>query len=79
MQSNNGPKRAVLYARVSTDEQAEKGYGLPGQLDAMRKYAAQNGFEITGEFQEDYTGAVSFAERPEGKKRNTAKLTLGFD
>ena len=61
-------KRAILYARVSTDEQAEKGYGLPGQLDAMRQYAARNGFEIMQEFQEDYTGRVALAERPEGKK-----------
>ena len=30
MQNNNGygPKTAVLYARVSTDEQAKSGYSL---------------------------------------------------
>lgn len=62
MQSSNGHKRAVLYARVSTDEQAENGYGLPVQLDAMRKYAEQNHFTIVEEFLEDYTGFSPFIE-----------------
>ena len=33
-------KRAILYARVSTDDQADKGYSLPSQLEHGRKYAA---------------------------------------
>ena len=41
-------KRAVLYARVSTDEQADKGYSLPTQLQACRKYAERLGFELIG-------------------------------
>ena len=61
-------KRAVLYARVSTDEQADKGYSLPSQLDACRKYAERLGYVVVAEFQEDYTGAVPMYERPEGKK-----------
>ncbi|MBI3741037.1 MAG: recombinase family protein [Chloroflexi bacterium] len=61
-------KRAVLYARVSTDNQADKGYSLPSQLDACRKYAERQGFEIVGEFQDDYTGTVPIERRPEGKK-----------
>lgn len=39
-------KRAILYARVSTDEQAEKGYSLPTQLATMQKYAAENGYIV---------------------------------
>jgi hypothetical protein len=27
--NGHGPKRAILYARVSTDEQARSGYSLP--------------------------------------------------
>lgn len=69
--SINGHKRAVLYARVSTDEQADKGYSLPSQFDAMRKYAAQQGFEIAGEFQDDYSGATPIEFRPEGSKAYT--------
>ena len=40
--------RAILYVRVSTDEQAEKGYSLPSQLDACRKYAAQHDMVVAG-------------------------------
>ena len=34
--NGHGPKRAVLYARVSTDEQARSGYSLAQQLEALR-------------------------------------------
>ena len=61
-------KRAVLYARVSTDDQADKGYSLPSQFDAMRKYAEHQGFEIVAEFQDDYSGATPIEFRPEGAK-----------
>lgn len=64
-------KRAVLYARVSTDEQADKGYSLPSQLDAMRKYAAQQSFEVVAEFCDDYSGATPIEFRPEGGKAYT--------
>jgi site-specific DNA recombinase len=64
----NGHKRAVLYARVSTDEQKESGYGLIGQIDDCRDYAARLGFEIVKEFQEDHTGFSPFIERPSGKQ-----------
>jgi site-specific DNA recombinase len=48
VQSRNvhGPKRAILYARVSTDEQARSGYSLAQQLEALRQYAAREGYEV---------------------------------
>lgn len=61
-------KKAVLYARVSTDEQADKGYSLPSQLEMCRKYADRLGYEVVTELREDYSGATSIAQRPEGKK-----------
>jgi site-specific DNA recombinase len=61
-------KRAVIYARVSTDEQADRGYSLPSQLDLMRAYAEQLGYRVVAELTEDFTGAKPIAERPEGKK-----------
>jgi site-specific DNA recombinase len=61
-------KRAILYPRVSTDEQKEAGYGLPDQLRACRDYAARNDLEVVAEFCEDFTGTVQFERRPEGRK-----------
>ena len=60
-------KRAVLYARVSTDEQADKGYSLPSQIKSCREYAAKHGLEVVAILQEDCSGAIEFTERPQGK------------
>jgi site-specific DNA recombinase len=46
----HGPKRAILYARVSTDEQARSGYSLAQQLEALGQYAAREGYEVLEEF-----------------------------
>ncbi len=56
-------KSAILYARVSTDEQAEKGTSLDSQLDACRHYANSHGMEVIAEFKDDFTG--SRIDRPE--------------
>jgi DNA invertase Pin-like site-specific DNA recombinase len=47
--NGHGPKRAILYARVSTDEQARTGYSLAQQIEALRAYAAREGYEILEE------------------------------
>ena len=58
-----GGKKAVLYARVSTEEQAKKGYSLAQQLEALRERAAQDGYEILAEvYDEGWSGA--YLERP---------------
>jgi site-specific DNA recombinase len=61
-------KRAIIYARVSTDDQADRGYSLPSQLEACRKYAADHGFSVVFETTEDYTGTVPIGDRPAGRK-----------
>ena len=49
--------RAVLYARVSTEEQAEEGYSLAAQLDVMRAYCDVQDMDIVEEIQDDgYSG-----------------------
>ncbi len=58
-------KTAVIYARVSTDEQANN-YSLPTQLEACRQLAHLKGYTILEEFQEDYTGTK--LQRPEFDK-----------
>ena len=55
--STEGKLRAALYARVSTDEQAEEGYSLDAQLDILRTYCEVHDLEIAGEFVDDgYSG-----------------------
>ncbi len=61
-------KRAVLLGRVSTKEQAEKGYSLPSQLEACREYAKQQGFEVVAEVSDDCSGAIPVADRPGGRR-----------
>src|SRR5215216_2130719 len=47
--NGHGPKRAILYARVSTEEQARSGYSLAQQIEALRDYAAREGYEVLEE------------------------------
>src|SRR3569623_2528006 len=56
-------KSAMLYARVSTDEQARSGYSLAQQLEALRAYAAQEGYEILEEVVDAGQSGASL-ERP---------------
>jgi site-specific DNA recombinase len=57
----------LLYARVSTDKQAEKELSLPAQLEAMRGFARQHGWTILQEFVEPGASART-ADRPELQK-----------
>ena len=59
-------RRAVIYARVSTDEQASKGYSLPTQIENCKAYAGSNGFEVIAELADDCSGAIPIRDRPEG-------------
>ncbi|MGF1472404.1 MAG: recombinase family protein [Rubrobacteraceae bacterium] len=61
--NGHGPKRAILYARVSTDEQARSGFSLAQQLDALRAYAAREGFEVLEEIRDPGQSGASL-ERP---------------
>ena len=51
--NGHGLKRAllwvILYARVSTDEQARSGYSLAQQLEALREYATREGYRVLEE------------------------------
>ena len=50
-------KRAVIYTRVSTDEQAEKGHSLPFQIEECRAYASRLGFQVVKEIIDNTSGA----------------------
>lgn len=66
MNTEKSMEKAILYARVSTDEQAERGYSLADQKDKLHKYCSDNNLEAGAYFQEDYS-AKTF-DRPEFKK-----------
>ena len=66
-ENGHSPKRAVLYARVSTDEQAKRGYSIPDQLKELRREAQHRDYHVIEEIIDDgYSGAT--LERP-GLKR----------
>lgn len=75
-------QRAYLYIRVSTDEQAEKGYSQKHQDDRLRQHCEHHNIEIVGSFWEDYSGKTF--DRPEFNKlmehlkkhKNSADLLL---
>src|SRR5260221_5460896 len=53
--NNAEPVKAVIYARVSTDEQA-KGFSLPTQIEECSKYASEKGYDVLYTFTDGYTG-----------------------
>lgn len=59
-------KKAILYVRVSTDEQASHGYSLRDQEQRLIAYANIQGIEIKAIFREDHS-AKNF-NRPEFNK-----------
>lgn len=58
--------RAIVYARVSTDEQAESGTSLDNQVEKSMAYAQAHNMQVVQVFKEDYTGKV--LDRPELNK-----------
>lgn len=59
-------KKAILYIRVSTDEQAEKGYSLLHQEDRLKQYCQFQNIEVVDIYKDDHS-AKTF-ERPQFKK-----------
>ena len=60
---DNGVLRAILYARVSTKGQAQGGFSVDQQIEALREYATEMGYEIIEEITDPgYSGRV--LERP---------------
>src|ERR1051325_1481514 len=57
----------LLYARVSTDKQAEKELSIPAQITAMREYARRNGWNVINHFVDSGESARTI-NRPELKR-----------
>ena len=59
-------QKAIIYTRVSTDEQADKGFSLRHQFEMVEKYCHLKDYEILKHFQDDFS-AKNF-NRPEWLK-----------
>ncbi|MEI6521622.1 MAG: recombinase family protein, partial [bacterium] len=46
-------RRVVLYARVSTDRQAKKETPIKGQIERMREYCEQHGYQVVRIFKDE--------------------------
>ncbi len=60
-------KRAFIYVRVSSKEQAESGYSIEAQQGACRRYVAERGWALAGEYV-DRGESARTADRPEFKR-----------
>ena len=61
--NGHGTPRAILYTRVSGDEQKKRGFSLQDQIDSLRAWASENGYEVVQEIEDaGYSGA--YLERP---------------
>ena len=57
-------KSAVIYARCSTEEQAEKGLSINSQLQSCREWCEKNGYQVIAEFTDDGLSGSTSEERP---------------
>ena len=47
--------RVIIYTRVSTDEQADRGYSLRDQEARLRAHCERQGWRVVGHYQDDYS------------------------
>lgn len=57
-------KRAAIYARVSTVEQADEGYSIDAQLKILRNICDEKGFELVEEFVDRGISGKDIVNRP---------------
>src|SRR5439155_10582894 len=69
--------RAVLYGRVSTEEQAEK-YGLSSQSRELSAVAKREGYTIVAEYVDDGVSGATL-ERPQLTRLREAARARAFD
>lgn len=63
-----GVKQALIYTRVSTEEQAVHGHSLEYQEEILRLHCQKEGVEVVKHFQDDGYSAKDFKRRPAFKE-----------
>lgn len=59
--------KVALYVRVSTEEQAEEGYSINGQISILSEYCKNNGYEIVSIYKDEGVSGKSI-NRPSLKQ-----------
>ena len=73
------PRRIALYARVSTEDQAERGT-IQGQLDFLRSYVGLYGLSVVHEYIDDgWSGTTPLSQRPDGRQLLADATAGAFD
>jgi DNA invertase Pin-like site-specific DNA recombinase len=57
-------RKVIIYRRVSTSEQGKSGLGLEGQMTALERFCAIEGFKVVGSFVEVASGKLPVEDRP---------------
>ena len=70
-------KNVIIYTRVSTDEQAEKGYSLASQKEKLEKYCNAKGINILECFTDDYSAWKGFNRPAYNKLTDFIKKNKG--
>ncbi|MCK5741358.1 MAG: recombinase family protein, partial [Chlorobi bacterium] len=75
--------KAIIFARVSTEEQKEAGNSLPGQIARLEKYSLEKGFDVVKKIEFDESAWKSnrkeFMEVINGVKRMNEKVVICCD
>jgi DNA invertase Pin-like site-specific DNA recombinase len=67
--------QAVIYTRVSTDEQAESGAGIHAQLDSCVAFAQQQGWQVIGVFSDEGVSGTADLDKRTGLLAALAALS----
>jgi DNA invertase Pin-like site-specific DNA recombinase len=67
--------KAIGYVRVSTNRQADNGYGIDAQRDQIERYCAANGLELVALIPDVMSGK-SDTKQVISKSRNTGRFAV---
>lgn len=72
-------KKAAIYARVSTVEQAEEGYSIDEQVRLLREFCKKEGYEVCGEYVDRGISGKNISGRPALQQLLSAAHNKEFD